>query len=127
MPSSFVFINSSEPGKKRHQQRLIKSHVSGRYREDVRSSEPTYGLPRVPRRSRKTTGHGRTLYFDAVRTNGEEDRSSPSVEDAGDDLQIMLYSPGFAGTRTDPFLTYPCEVTPAVPTALDHCECKILN
>ena len=103
--------------------------MSGRYREDVRSSEPTYGLPRAPRRSRKATGHGRPLYFDQIGTNGSEDRSSSSVgdaEDAGDDLQIMLYSPGFAGTRTDPFLTYPCEVTPGVATALDHCERIIL-
>ena len=122
MPSSFVFINLADSEQRKQHQRAIKSHVSGDYRKNVRAVKPSYGLPRVPRRPKSKSN----IKLPQVRKGHASSEAAESPESGTsviemDSAQIVLFSPGFGGTRSDPFMRYPAEMTPNVPHALDHC------
>ncbi|EXJ66102.1 uncharacterized protein A1O5_10717 [Cladophialophora psammophila CBS 110553] len=113
---AFTFLNYDNPDHSASHRRVVKSHISSKYRAAIRQqTQPGYALPHqtannkvkdsVPKRRCKRT-------HTSLESDPAQDRRwscAPSP------LQVS-----FSGTRTDPFRLLPGQETPCVARALDY-------
>ncbi|KIW89748.1 uncharacterized protein Z519_09905 [Cladophialophora bantiana CBS 173.52] len=113
---AFTFLNYDNPDHNASHRRVVKSHISSKYRAAIRQqTQPGYALPHqnpnnkvknpAPKRRRKRTQT--SLESDPVQDHRWSCAPSP--------LQVS-----FSGMRTDPFRFLPGQETPCVARALDY-------
>lgn len=123
--SKFTFLNYDSPDHNASHRKVVKGHISSKYRTAVRKhTEPRYALPQ------------RYLYSSQPGSElGETDGNEPTnsarrKRKQPQDLMIVaeainrrppsLLEIGFTGTRVDPFNALPGQGTPGVPIAMDY-------
>ncbi|KAJ9611509.1 hypothetical protein H2200_004693 [Cladophialophora chaetospira] len=114
--TEFTFLNYDNPDHNVSHRKAVKSHVSGKYRTNVRlQTHPRYALPH----------RGSLPENEATRARPRRNPrpASPILPEVSTRQWHRPLSPvevGFSGFRVDQFKSFPGQITPCVPKALDY-------
>lgn len=119
----FTFLNYNTPSHSASHRRVVKSHISSKYRTAIRQqAEPRYALPQ-----RLAFEPSPTKVGNDQTTSPGQKRKKPLQEPQQVDVRKLPRPPILsplatvsAGLRTDPFDSLPGQRTPCVTGALDY-------
>ncbi|OAL33333.1 hypothetical protein AYO20_07344 [Fonsecaea nubica] len=114
---TFTFLNYDNPDHSASHRRLVKSHISSKYRAAVRQqTQPRYALPHHASKGSEQDSLPK-------HTHKRTHSSLESQDESPDRPLSRPPSPlevSFSGTRMDPFKSWPGQETPGVTRALDY-------
>ncbi|OQU97346.1 Fungal specific transcription factor domain-containing protein [Cladophialophora immunda] len=114
--NAFTFLNYDNPDHSASHRRLVKSHISSKYRAAIRQqAQPRYALPHQAKNGEEQDSQ----------PNSRRKRTQTSLESDASPICRWSRAPSplevsFSGTRADPFRSLPGQETPCVTQALDY-------
>ncbi|OAP61427.1 hypothetical protein AYL99_03630 [Fonsecaea erecta] len=119
--NAFTFLNYDNPDHSASHRRLVKSHISSKYRASIRQqTQPRYALPCQARNAQDQDS--------LPKSRRKKPQTSPQSDGSSSCRWSRAPSPlevGFGGIRMDPFRSLPGQATPCVSQALDYYTQKI--